>query len=1441
MKWWQTVDVVEAESNVSRQKTESLLDRLATQARLRREQMEREAQKAGVWNAQLASSFTRSYQRATAADEIDIANRKLSELGLIDQIPISESTIKQQIMSGRTWTDSVVRQAEEASWQDRIAAIRKEAEHDAKLQHKQKGGDWNSLTYAQKQQHIDDLTQQYLGERYPEEVTPAYGQVGAESTVAEPSLAEPMGQPERVARGIIGAAHPVGALLEPTTRQNLAEGFRAIGKWAFGLIFPQAPEIPVDAEGTHIPQYFPETPTVSGKYTAAHPLHAVLFPAIEPYGDMPTVEAVPVKEAAETFAQSLSHLPPQVGASVLQMTQGWGGASVVNQDWADEYIAAANVDMDKFVEGIMQQYPDSGMLMELAQVSRNLAFSTVSMGTGLVVGLPIAFAPVPFARVAAWVAGSAASGWAAYQMTTYQIMQEYLELKNEEKIAQTGEQLTLEEENALKLDFSDKARKYGLWEAVPEGISNLLFGQILIGPLGKMIGGPMAAKLTAKLAMMYGEELLTETITQKGQSAIEVEAGLRERNITWVEAFKEIAPQTFLLTTILGGSGQVAVSSQQGIRRITNSLKNEIGEKHPLYEKIKEGIESEGVEPKAIIPEVAEEVAAPVAPKVTLTETGLEEGLYAINLEGVEESVGAVKVFLQEDALFANRIAVHEKGALTRSFLMQLDAQLTDMARDAGKPNLRIAVRPENLGLYKRAGYKQEGDTNVVIKEVIVPVAEVTPVAMAEPETFTGIVPEAVEVTVEGLEPIKAIRKIDANFRQRQVTHAQTKKLLVAYVNEHLPLAIRGKMLAAVKNAKTELDLTKAIKLAEKYGEQYAQTTLRKRITSELRTKRIAAKAQYGKFTAEAQRKLNTIKANLNRDREEVKDEILQNIQKADEGKITYEDADAANEILALAGIKGMSSQELANTLAYVRALKETGRGLRAAEREALKERMDTLREDITNILTGGKGIKVGVGTVDTRDLEVTRLDWKSKVKSFLTNWQFGMDDVLDVLSKYDKTSKPFGSVISQIGIALHLARSQQFAGIRNYTERVSSKVKEIYGFKKGREFNHFLSRFIKEKITLGTFATTENKMVVLSLTKDQIVEKYLQLQDPTLAETFSIGMKWTDEMIGAVKDSMTAEDIKFADWMLSFYREYGQTIKPHYEAKYHQPWPENPYYSPLNRDLEGGVYEHILMLKDNFRYAGVTNNSLKARKKNQVPLRFNGATQVLVNHILQMEHFKAFAQPMKQARMVFRNKDVRTAIRQYHGRDILGHLDRHLDQIARDGLDKALINRSMDILRGHFTLAALGLKSIVAIKQGGSLPAYLTYEEMPVGDFFEGVANFWENPIAHYKEMRDASGYFTDRWGRGHERDIRYVMQKGLTARLSNPKNWRDLLMLGIRGVDTVTTTAGSWAVYRSMQKQGQSKENAILHAEIATKRSQPSFGLEDMAALRKHGLAII
>ncbi len=62
-------------------------------------------------------------------------------------------------------------------------------------------------------------------------------------------------------------------------------------------------------------------------------------------------------------------------------------------------------------------------------------------------------------------------GKVAYEMATYQFMQEYLEIKNEEMQQTQGRNITIEEENQFKTDMVSLAKQYGLWEAIPEAIA----------------------------------------------------------------------------------------------------------------------------------------------------------------------------------------------------------------------------------------------------------------------------------------------------------------------------------------------------------------------------------------------------------------------------------------------------------------------------------------------------------------------------------------------------------------------------------------------------------------------------------------------------------------------------------------------------------------------------------------------------------------------------------------------------------------------------------------------------------------------------------------------------------------------------------------------------------------------------------------------------------
>jgi hypothetical protein len=1143
-------------------------------------------------------------------------------------------------------------------------------------------------------------------------------------------------------------------------------------------------------------------------------------------------------------------------------------------------------------------------------------------------------------------------------------------------VPETGDMLNELVERGVPIEQARKpAEFYGLFAGTIETISDLPFLSLVFKPL-QAVTKPFWSVLKKTTANRFTKSLLTgvvltqtegleEVITQVAHNLIVRDFDKTQGVLDGVaDAWLQGSIASLPFAGIGGGASyrtfhnnlesSVRQQYDEQVRRFVKAglteemaqqkAANEIAKTPEGMAALSEALDIARDEYLESHPAIKEQMETKV---VTLIPSTLEEGVYSI--KAGDEVVGAVVTFPQEDSLFVNRVSIEKEGTLTRSMLVQIDNQLGNMAKEQGKQYLRIAVREQNLGLYKRAGYAQEEGTNIVRKDVseyqaapttttqaeggtvsanpeleqaIVqiggdirvfgsilskPIGEmgdidlamigeptaaqlrglktlsrkhnlkielflgdevygfpegnraskaiITPdqktkyeevfvgkdfmeglrvpyetIAQVEGETISGEIPEGLEVTVTGLEPVRAIQKLYSRWVARRIQYDAAKKELVTYSKKHLPLEARGKMLTAVKNVKTPEGLTKAIRMADEYAEMAAQKTLRTQITSQLR--RISPKHQYGRFTAEIQGKLDAIKKNVNMDRDGVRAKLIDNAQAMDEGKISIEDGQKANEILQVSGLKGMSSSELAFTLNEIKSLKATGRGLFAAQKEAEKAQM-TNSEAAIDEFTGGRGIKAGVGTVDTRALHPRM----SKAKEFITFWQFGMDDAFDWISRFSKT-KPYQGLANQIGFKLHMSRSLQQKGVIEYHDRRTGEaLSRIYGAKMGRPLAQVIGRMRRDKIDLGTFPDTDGISQHLVLSKSQIIQKYLEMQDPTLDETFRDGMKWTDEIMSAVRSSMTKEDIEFANWLTEFYQEYGQTIKPVFEAKYHIPFPENPHWVHLTREKESGAYAHLLMAANGYRIAGITSKSLLARTKNKIPLQFTDVFDIHMRHIVEMEHFKAFALSMKEARMIFGNKDVRTAIRQYHGEEAVKHIDIHLDQIASDGRAQANIVSAIDKLRGHFTLAALGVKVAVSIKQALSLPAYLTYQPMPIGDFFSGIADFWAHPMASIKELKELSGHLSERWGRGHERDVRLVKSKDVGGRLSQVKNWRDLFMLGITTVDTAVTQAGAWAVYRSMLKQKMSKEDAITHAEIATDRTQPSFGIEDMAALRKTG----
>lgn len=327
-------------------------------------------------------------------------------------------------------------------------------------------------------------------------------------------------------------------------------------------------------------------------------------------------------------------------------------------DWKDIYRKAqSDRNAERFSEPGGREYVIPGIQKKAFRgASASSGFSGVAMLTGLLGGFAALPVPLPGARVAGVLAGS---GVAAYNMDktmfTQQLINSYRQTIREDE----GRDVTPEEVTVLVEKTKELRSKHALWEAIPESVGNLaqLSG---IGSLFKAaIGRNLGAKVLKILAGMYGVEIGTETITQTGQYNVEIEAGLsagQKRSFASMddmyESFKEVAPQTFVLVSLMGGAGAVGAKTYQIIANPKNN--SDASEVNPLVGKFNNG--------EISIEQVVEQINdsdVSVEAKTSATEilnkpipSGSVENIFkATNIDEAIESFTKATVFKSPEAI----------------------------------------------------------------------------------------------------------------------------------------------------------------------------------------------------------------------------------------------------------------------------------------------------------------------------------------------------------------------------------------------------------------------------------------------------------------------------------------------------------------------------------------------------------------------------------------------------------------------------------------------------------------------------------------------------------------------------------------------------------------------------------------------------------------------
>jgi len=1419
LKWWAVTDIVSKESETTRQKAENVLADLQRRQQARREQDEIEALEKKEARTKLSSNWLEAQLRVRAADDIKATNELYAQLGLPDQIPFSESAISQQIRSGGTWAQELGKYAEQ-----QIAQGQQEAEQELRADVTEKLLKDGLITVGTPEEAAEKEIQAAIAARKAEDAFKQGDYANAKDwqdisdrirkgeVVPEYQFNEELGGQELVYKEVdipFTLTTEDGEDVELTYRQTDST------VWQDGKLVGTIDET--------TGEFVPKEPSVGRKILSGilKALNYVFYP-FTAFGMLvwsSGQSAVQLQELAERAEQG-DYEASMALQDLLGVSGHYTATDPTLVGLTREKLGVVDYTPSKeWLPGgeTYEKYRELPWYKQLLYEAPAWALLGVSGG-----------ATGASARILPQTARTGVGGLLA--RTAYRALAPGRGLEKGLERAIGG---IIRRIPPLKKYLIDKPLETSIKNYIKQQTGREAT-QLEINLVKDMVASMPTPQASAKLQ----EETIRLLAQRFGSQAV-------GRYYTGGRQMSEAVIKDVIAHAKKVGDTELQNAAERFLKQWLASKTAEAQAelmRGDLFIKLFGELERGGVKiTDSIISEIGRMAAAeaeqyyPAAYHAALALEG-QEAAHTLVVDNLAQLFNIPVADITAEVI----AGIFGKGALP------LTGALVEQLTNLGVTNAEKMSAEEAWAALFKGTLPKVAPTEVPVGEVtpvapeiptkgkIVPKTEVAETtAAAEWETTTVEAGEG-EVTVEGLEPVRMIRGIQARYIQQRQDVQIVKTELTKYVKEHLPKEVQGKMLASVKNVKTDAQLRKAMDLADKYAEVAAQKTIAAQITKELRATKptkVTTGLRYGKFTPEAQRILDGIKKNINRDRGNVQEEILKYMTAAEKGELPYDEAAEAIEILSVSGLKGMSSNEMANSLNYIKGIKATGRSARLAQREAEVARVKERIDNTIGVVTGGKGIKPGAETVGTANFEKRTGVWEGVENSHL-----GMDDLLDKLSKFDKASKPYQSILNQLGDNLHLSRATQISGEAYWLDKVISQIKELFDTQNRRQLNALLNQISDDKIDLGIFKNTDGVEVKLSLTRDQLIERWMQLQDPTLERTFREGMKWTDEMMAVVQDKIPEADLEIARWLMNTYQTYGKGLQPYYQAKFHMDLPLNPYYSPLSRDINSDIHEHLAFVNQAFSYSSVTSRHLKPRVRSIAPLRNDGALRTYTRFITEMEHFKAFSQSMKEARQVFGNKDVKTAIRQYHGNNILKYLNKHLDDIARDGIDKAKVIHWLDVIRRNFTVAVL-VSPAVSLRQIVSLPAYMLHDKMPIKDFFEGVTDFWKNPIQNYRMLKAKSPYLNERWGAGYERDVKLVMQKGWQGKLSQRRNWRDHLMIGIRFFDTAATVQGSYAVYKSMLKQKYTEEQAILEAELATKRTQPSFGLEDMAALRKEG----
>jgi len=330
----------------------------------------------------------------------------------------------------------------------------------------------------------------------------------------------------------------------------------------------------------------------------------------------------------------------------------------------------------------------------------------------------------------------------------------------------------------------------------------------------------------------------------------------------------------------------------------------------------------------------------------------------------------------------------------------------------------------------------------------------------------------------------------------------------------------------------------------------------------------------------------------------------------------------------------------------------------------------------------------------------------------------------------------------------------------------------------------------------------------------------------------------YSEELMANLEKSfLTKESKEVLEWMSEQYDRNYDVVNAVYRKQHGVDLPKIEFYAPVRRVVDKDTDD--IDITGSGTAFGTTPSQLLNRAKNFNKVDPNAnAMDMFMEHMLQSNHYVSWADPIRELRATFHNKDVRRAIKDYAGGELLGVIDERIAWLADGGNRQSKKIKWLDNMRMAHTFGSLAYDLGITIKQFTSLPAYAF--DMGVRNWVKYEAEFMKNPIKNAKEMI-ATEYVQTRFKDGYTRDVAEGLKLEAGNNIQNYilKGFQAGMMFGKVG-DIVPVIVGGWAAkkhaYNEAIKAGmtpkQAESQSILAFEMATDRSQQAVDMKDLSS---------